>query len=204
MTWTKLSDDFTDDTWNLSDAAFRLHLEGLVWSNRKLLDLRIPKAELRRFGKNPDAANELVENGWWSEDRGFYLIRHHARYQRSREAVIRQQAVNKQNRAKRGLPQKPARELGVVRTEPSDESIDDSFDEQDWTGQAGIRTGDPERGEVVDSSEPITGWVTTPIPNDHRCRVSDCQSDATGIRTGVCPSQDLAHTEFRTRHGWET
>jgi hypothetical protein len=42
MTWAKLSDDFTDDCWTLSDGAFRLHVEGLVWSNRKLLDLVIP------------------------------------------------------------------------------------------------------------------------------------------------------------------
>jgi hypothetical protein len=31
MTWTKLSDDFSDDCWELSDAAVRLHMEGLVW-----------------------------------------------------------------------------------------------------------------------------------------------------------------------------
>ncbi len=29
MTWTKLSDDFSDDCWTLSDQAFRLHTEGL-------------------------------------------------------------------------------------------------------------------------------------------------------------------------------
>ena len=34
MTWTKLSDDFGDDCWELSDAAYRLHVEGLLWSNR--------------------------------------------------------------------------------------------------------------------------------------------------------------------------
>ncbi|MGC7224587.1 hypothetical protein RBA13_22790, partial [Mycobacteroides abscessus subsp. massiliense] len=42
MTWTKLSDDYGDDCWRLSDAAFRTHTEGLCWSNRKLLDLVIP------------------------------------------------------------------------------------------------------------------------------------------------------------------
>lgn len=26
MTWTKLSDDFSDDCWRLSDAAWRLHI----------------------------------------------------------------------------------------------------------------------------------------------------------------------------------
>lgn len=200
MTWTKLSDDFTDDTWNLSDAAFRLHLEGLVWSNRKLLDLRIPKAEVRRFGKNPEAAAELVEHGWWSDDGSFYLIRHHARYQRSREAVIRQQAVNKQNRAKRGLPQKPPRELMSLNADSDDDSIDESFDEQDWTGQAGIRTDNSKHTKPVGGLAPITNWETRPIPATPHCRVPDCPADVEGIRGGICPVQDSAHTALRLQH----
>lgn len=202
MTWTKLSDDFTDDTWNLSDAAFRLHLEGLVWSNRKLLDLRIPKAEVRRFGKNPEAAAELVEHGWWSEDGGFYLIRHHARYQRSREAVIRQQAVNKQNRAKRGLPQKPSRELVSLAADSDDDSIDESFDEQDWTGQAGMRAGHLKQGEAPFTSQPVTTWPTKSIPSHPECRAAGCTSTVEGIRGGICPSQDPEHTALRSAPGW--
>ena len=53
MTWTKLSDDFSDDCWQLSDAAYRLHTEGLIWSNRKLLNLRLDKAEMRLWAKHP-------------------------------------------------------------------------------------------------------------------------------------------------------
>jgi hypothetical protein len=43
MTWTKLSDDFSDDCWQLSDAAYRLHVDGLNWSNRKLLNCLLSK-----------------------------------------------------------------------------------------------------------------------------------------------------------------
>lgn len=38
MTWTKLGDEFADECWTLTDAAFRLHTEGLLWSNRMLTD----------------------------------------------------------------------------------------------------------------------------------------------------------------------
>ena len=68
MTWTKLSDDFPDDCWTLSDAAFRLHVEGLAWSNRKLLDLRLPKDNLSRWAKHPEAVDELVANGYWTDE----------------------------------------------------------------------------------------------------------------------------------------
>src|SRR5215203_2236641 len=73
VTWTKLSDDFSDDCWQLSDKAFRLHVEGLLWSNRKLTDLRLNKNELRRWAKHPEVVSELVEIGWWSERGDHYL-----------------------------------------------------------------------------------------------------------------------------------
>jgi hypothetical protein len=111
MTWTKLSDDFTDDTETLSDAAVRLHIEGLVWSNKKLLDLRIPKADLRRFAKSEAAIPELLAGEWWEDDGDHFVIRHHAAYQRLRAAVINQQAANKENRAKRGKATPPTREI---------------------------------------------------------------------------------------------
>ena len=72
MTWTKLGDEFSDAAAPLSDAAFRTHVEALGWSNRRLLDLEIPKRSLKRFAEsdNPHgAAKELVQAGWW-EDRG--------------------------------------------------------------------------------------------------------------------------------------
>lgn len=106
MTWAKLSDDYSDDCWTLSDAAFRLHTEGLIWSNRKLLDCVLPKDDLRRFAKRSDAVQELLDTGFWQEskDGGSYIIRHHADYQRDREAVIAQQEANRANGKKGGRP----------------------------------------------------------------------------------------------------
>lgn len=108
MTWTKKSDDFADDCWSLSNAAYRLHDEGLIWSNKKLLDCRIPKDDVRRF-KCPEAIGELLETGWWAEEGDVYLIRHHAGYQRLREDVLAQQAANLTNGRKGGRPRKHPR-----------------------------------------------------------------------------------------------
>jgi hypothetical protein len=72
MTWTKLGEEFSDAARDLSDAAFRTHVDALCWSNRRQLDLLIPKRDLRRFGetRDPDmAVKELVHAEWW-EDRG--------------------------------------------------------------------------------------------------------------------------------------
>jgi hypothetical protein len=155
VTWAKLSDDFPDDCWTLSDAAFRLHVEGLCWSNRKLLDCRIPKDDLRRFAKRPGAVAELLAVGWWSDGGDAYVIRHHADYQRTREQVVAQQEANRRNGRRGGRPPKP--------TSPETESVSDSLDEspsesrteRDGTGQrsyrdAGVRVSAREGGTVVE------------------------------------------------------
>lgn len=141
MTWTKLSDDFSDDCWSLSDKAFRLHTEALIWSNRKLLDCVIPEDDLRRFAKNPEAAPELLGIGWWTKtDDGFYIIRHHATYQRTREAVVNQQSVNQANGKRGGRPRKPGRELANTINQPTEtESLTETETERDRTGQDWLR-----------------------------------------------------------------
>ncbi|MCA1675735.1 MAG: hypothetical protein LC799_27335 [Actinobacteria bacterium] len=72
MTWTKLGDEFGDAAADLSDAAVRLHVEALLWSNRLLLDLLVPVRDLRRFAFTDEAdlaVAELLAAGWW-EQRG--------------------------------------------------------------------------------------------------------------------------------------
>ncbi len=142
MTWTKLSDDFSDDCWRLSDAAWRLHAEGLIWSNRKLLDLRLAKDEMRLWAKHPEAATELVDAGYWTDEGDAYFIVHHGIYQRTREQVQRQQEVNRRNRKSPKHP-RPGRE-NRSRPRPDDSSNDSSDDlsngsrdERDRTGQDG-------------------------------------------------------------------
>jgi hypothetical protein len=143
MTWSKLSDDFSDDCWELSDAALRLHVEGLVWSNRKLLDCRLRKEDMVRWAKRPGAADELVNAGWWRETGNHYEIVHHATYQRSRDAVLKQQEANQKNGRKGGRPpREQANDL--PKTQPASESVSDSETERDRTGQARSSTEDPD------------------------------------------------------------
>lgn len=140
MTWTKLSDDFGDDCWTLSDAAFRLHVEGLGWSNRKLLDCQLSAEDVQRFAKNPDAVTELTDCGWWSHDTETetFIIRHHAGYQRLAADVVRQQEVNKANR-RRGRARPVRTHADEPSEEPSqgDESSNEPSDERDGTGRDG-------------------------------------------------------------------
>lgn len=139
MTWTKLSDDFSDDCWRLSDEAFRLHVEGLLWSNRKLLDLVLLKDEMRLWAKRPEAAQELVNCGWWVDHGDRYTIVHHGAYQRTREAVLNQQAVNTKNGKKGGKPKREQvvdlRPAEPPETESVSESLGESETERDRTGQ---------------------------------------------------------------------
>jgi hypothetical protein len=72
VTWTKLGDEFAGESSALPDAAFRTHVEALLWSNHRLLDLLIPKRDVSRFAETDDpdtAVKTLVTAGWW-EDRG--------------------------------------------------------------------------------------------------------------------------------------
>jgi hypothetical protein len=70
VTWTKLGDEFPAEARNLTDAEFRTHVEALCWSSLRLLDLRIPKPDVRRFAESPDAPDAvvgLVAKGWWTD-----------------------------------------------------------------------------------------------------------------------------------------
>ena len=160
MTWTKLSDDFSDDCWRLSDAAWRLHVEGLLWSNRKLVELVLLKEEMRLWAKRPDAAQELVDCGWWEDHGDRYIIVHHACYQRSREAVLNQQAANRRNGKKGG---RPSREqvADLYPTEPPEtESVSEPQTERDRTGLDG---SGHLQGESSFSELPLAAGAEWPV-----------------------------------------
>lgn len=70
MTWTKLGDEFGDEARDLTDAELRTHIEALGWSNRRGLDLHIPKRDLNRFAESEqagEAVTGLLVKGWWEE-----------------------------------------------------------------------------------------------------------------------------------------
>jgi hypothetical protein len=181
MTWTKLGDEFSDECWTLTDAAHRLHVDGLVWSNRKGTDGQLAKDDMPRWAKRPEAAEELVSIGWW-EDRGqHYQIIHHIGYQRTAEEIAHQSIVNRANRAKgKARPVRP-------KSDSLNESSDESSDERDRTGQARTGTGRaPKKNEQPpNNNEPVCarceGWVAMsyeagPADNPEWCR--GCNDDA--------------------------
>jgi hypothetical protein len=70
MTWTKLGNEFLPESKVLSDAAYRCHVDALMWSNWRLLDLVINRRDLPMFatptsGSADDAVEELITAGWW-------------------------------------------------------------------------------------------------------------------------------------------
>jgi hypothetical protein len=107
MTWTVLGDEFADQCWKLSDGAWRLHVEGLIWSNRKYLDGRLPKDELGRWVKHPEFVPELLDIGWWSDEPDHLVINHHMPMQLSAEKAIARQEASRKNGRKGGRPPKP-------------------------------------------------------------------------------------------------
>jgi hypothetical protein len=134
MTWTKLGDEFTDECWRLTDEAFRLHVEGLVWSNAKHLDGRLAKDEMSRWAHHPDAAEELVSLGFWEDGGDHYQIYAHQGWQRTAESWLHQSSVNSANGRKGGRPSKPKSD-SLSETESETES------ERDGTGRAWTRRG---------------------------------------------------------------
>lgn len=167
MTWTKLGDEFADECWTLSSDAFRLHTEGLVWSNRKATDGQLAKDDMRRWAKRPDAAEELVSIGWW-EDRGeHYQIVHHLGYQRTKEEIAHQSNVNAENAKKRWAAKKAAAAkkaeaaAAAAENEPQCESHNEPQCERARTEQnrllreGGTKFSEAENGET-NHAEPFT------------------------------------------------
>lgn len=101
MTWVKLGDEFSDDAdaAGLSDAAVRTHTDALVWSARRLLDLRVPKRDLARFAFSPDAdaaTKELETAGWWADDGDAWQLVYRSDWQQTRDVVERQREATRE------------------------------------------------------------------------------------------------------------
>jgi hypothetical protein len=165
VTWTKLGDEFLPATLDLSDAALRLHVEALVYSNWRLLDLMIPKKAVTRFSgvDTLDATiDELVAEGWWQDSGDFWWIGcRFAEWQRDRVQVEhrRRQLAEAQRRRRRHLIGDHSLCLScAAKTEPStDDAPDDAPDDaavdyghdpgRDGTGRDGPETDAVHGGE---------------------------------------------------------
>jgi hypothetical protein len=153
-----------------------LHLEGLVWSNRKLLDCRIPTDQLRKFATEPAYVQELVDHGYWGLEAGVYVIRHGAMYQRTKDAVIKAQDVSRANGRKhagkkpgvRGSDLPEPSQVPVQVTQPGSQTGSD---------QIGTQTGlddDPRSAEP--SQVPVA--LTQGVRSGQDCSMSGSSSSS--------------------------
>lgn len=153
MTWTKLGDEFVDDAADMTDAAVRTHVEALAWSNRRLLNLIVPKRDLRRFAFSTDvekAVEELVNHGWW-EDRGrAWFLAYRQEWQQTREQVEARRESNLRaqwhRRGRHDLCDPSAKCVLSAADTSADNAADTAADPgRDGTGRANDR-GDSESG----------------------------------------------------------
>lgn len=98
MTWTWISDDFTrrPNVLALSDAAFRAHIEAMVWANGQLQNGQIPRAAIRRIVSAEDitaVTTELVGAGLWEPLEDGYAL--DWTDQESAERVNERRALNR-------------------------------------------------------------------------------------------------------------
>jgi hypothetical protein len=131
VTWAKLSDSFGDEVAGLSDAAFRTHVEALLWAMRRETDGHLAERDVRRFAETADpaaAVQELLAHGLWAREQGGYVVLHHMEHQPEREVIAarRAAAAERQSRKRRkdaGL-EVPASRRESRRDDPRDPGRD--------------------------------------------------------------------------------
>lgn len=97
MTWTKLPETFGDEceTAGLSDAAFRLHVEALCWTMRRVTGGRLTQRDVARLAstdRTAAALAELLAVGYWiTLGESGYLIKHTMQHQPEPDLIMRRQ-----------------------------------------------------------------------------------------------------------------
>lgn len=131
MTWTKLSDDFADMCAGLSDAAFRTHVEGLIWTMKRETGGYLSPRDIRRMAESPHAdmaVTELINVGWWTVDGQGYRIQHHMEHQPEPDLIAKRreltaERVRRHRRKKAGLESESSTQeppsLTASRPDPS-------------------------------------------------------------------------------------
>jgi len=112
MSWLRLNDLAATDPKivGLTDAAFRLWIEGLSYCSRHLTDGAIVGGALRSFVASPAAAAELVDAGLWVETADGFSIPTYLDYQVSREKVLGERESDRRRKQSKRNP-------GDVRSE---------------------------------------------------------------------------------------
>lgn len=159
MSWLKLGEEFAKECAHadLSDAAFRTHIEGLSHAMDRENDGRFDEREVRRFAETNDfaaAVQELVDSGFWTRSNsGELQIVHHIEEQPS-AAYFKDQRSNAATRQRRkreldaltaqGLTKDQAEQILLKRGIPAPKSQGRSQGESQ-RDNAREETRDPER-----------------------------------------------------------
>ena len=106
MTWLKLPDDFDDSADDLTDAAYRTHVNALLYVMRRETGPRFPKRKLRLFAgtSDPDAAvPELLACAFWKDHGDEYEVVHGMEHQPEPEVLAKRRAddAERQRRKRR-------------------------------------------------------------------------------------------------------
>lgn len=161
MTWLKLSDDFDDDCArvDLSDAAFRTHIQGLIYTMRRETDGWLDDRAARKIPDTPDgpaSIAELCDVGFWRRFDGGYRIVHQMEWQPTasdlaarREADAARQAKARTKRATEAR-KKAATDQESRRDTERESQSDDPHDYGSGrvgSGQVPLQTNPPRQEE---------------------------------------------------------
>lgn len=168
MTWAKLSDSFGDEVAALSDAAFRTHVEGLLWTMRRETDGHLAERDVRRFAETADpagAVQELIEHGLWRSEQGGYVVLHHMEHQPERRVIEarRAAAADRQTRRRR-------KDAGLTMPVSQRESRGES--RRDITRDPGRDGPGQDRALRREAPEAASAWPTVTQPGS-TCIVCD-------------------------------
>jgi hypothetical protein len=190
MTWLKLSDDFDDDCarTDLSDAAFRTHVQGLLYAMRRETGGWLDDRSVRRFPdtKDPEAAiAELVASGFWARGDGGYQVIHQMEWQPTPEdlAARREADAARQAKARTKRASEARKKASVDQQSRRDSERDSRRDDtrdygpgRDGSGQVGQETN-----PALDEKDEPESWGPLPSSSGRFRPCSICTST-----TGDC------------------
>jgi hypothetical protein len=174
MTWMKFGTEFGDDCAeaNLSDAAFRTHVEaiGYVYGQENL-GLTVKKSTRRRWAGSDrweQAVGELVAKGMWADGETEWTVVHHA-------DVIRQSIVARQKKREDDKV-RARKKRGFVGSDVGSDVAATQTDRQ--------ADKQPRQGSVVDEQ---IDWVTGEVFPSSACSVcGEPLTTPTQQKNGMC------------------
>jgi hypothetical protein len=171
MTYTKLGAEFSDDAANadLSDAAFRTHVEAIQWLfTVERMDCHVPARLVRRFAGSPHgemAVTELVNLGWWRVEQQGYDVIHHADVVRG--GIVAQQ--KKRERDKKA--QQSHRDRQSKGSDVSDDAVADVSDYPDRQTTRQLQGNESQR-EIEQQTDDPRFWKTAAETRNERSTAS--------------------------------